>query len=1411
MKRFALILALTPAPVFAQTAQEEADKGFLVELIEDNLSGGTRSVNIRGFEGALSSQARIAELSVADSEGVWLTLSDVVLEWNRSALFTGVIDVQTLRAGRVVVARAPLSESSGPAAEAVPFALPDLPVSIQLGELSVDRLELGDSFVGEPIVAQIAGAASLGAGEGRFDLSAQRLDGSVGAFELSGDFANETRVLAINLDFSEGPSGIVARLIGLPGRPAVGFQLTGDAPLDDFTADLAISTDGVDRISGDFTLQQVEAGQGFRLDIGGDVTSMFAPEYQTFFGPDVGLFAQGLARSEGGFDLQTLDLSTQSLALQGSALINADGFPNRFDLTGQLADADGRDVLLPLAGTKTYVAGADLVLGFDASVSDDWDIDVTARNFDRDGVLIEELTLKGGGLIQAETGDITANLAYGATGLELDDAALSKALGTQVSGTFELTAAADAATRIDALTLQGAGLDVQAEAQIATDPALKIDSTILAGVADLSRFDDLAGIDLGGGGDLTLISTIQPLDGLYDLLLSGDTADLRTGIDQLDPLLAGAGTLSAKAVRDADGTRLEGLRIATDEAIVTANVTLTNDGGRAAFSVNLADISVSEPTLSGAARLNGTADLNADQAVDFDVELSTLGDVIAVDGTSTPTPDGRTLIADLSLNLAEAARFAPLAGRDIGGRVSGAGNIVLLADQTRFSTELTLDTTNLKTGTAQLDPLLAGDGTWALNLDRLGATRYRLSNLEGRTPWLDLSATATGDLDGAIDANVDLTLPTAARIAPGLPGALRLNAQVARDDDLASDVTATLSGSGTNLNLTAQVAPPDEGYAITGDLDVIAQSLRPFSRLAGRSLSGGITAQLSGSTLPDLSVLNADISADSTGLGIGIDAVDKLLRGTGRYSATLSRDGDQISVPAVSIRTPALSVSGQLESRGAQGDGTFNARLSDIGLFTDQLSGPVTAQGRADRRAGLWNIDVGAIGPGGLTANADGSVSDELRLNLDLDGAVPLGLANDILDPRRITGTARYNLQVRGPAALGSVSGTIETSGARLAVPSLAQALENIDATIRLQNSQAQLAVQADVQTGGSVTVNGPVSLDAPFNGDLTARLNRIKLKDPELYQTTLDGTIAVNGPLAGGARISGTLNLGETEVRVPSSGIGALGALPDVSHFGAPLPVRTTLNRANVQAPKAQAAAASTGADYPLNITVLAPNRIFVRGRGLDAELGGQLRLEGSTNAIVPDGQFSLIRGRLDILQQRFQLTEGSASLQGDFEPYIRLAATTEANTGTIIQIIVEGPASEPEVRFQSTPELPQDEVLSQLIFGRNLSDISPLQAVQLASAIGTLAGRGGGGIIDNVRQSLNLNEFDITTDDAGNAAVRAGAYVSENVYTDVTVSSDGSTEVNLNLDITDEITARGSVDADGETSVGIFFQRDY
>ena len=226
-------------------------------------------------------------------------------------------------------------------------------------------------------------------------------------------------------------------------------------------------------------------------------------------------------------------------------------------------------------------------------------------------------------------------------------------------------------------------------------------------------------------------------------------------------------------------------------------------------------------------------------------------------------------------------------------------------------------------------------------------------------------------------------------------------------------------------------------------------------------------------------------------------------------------------------------------------------------------------------------------------------------------------------------------------------------------------------------------------------------------------------------------------------------------------------------------------------------------------DLLINAPSRIFVRGRGLDAELGGRLRLTGTTAAIVPQGRFTLERGRFNILGKRLDLTEGQVSLQGAFDPYIRFIAETEA-AGSAIRIGLEGLASAPELTLTSSPELPQDEVLALLLFGRGITEISALQAVQLAGAIRTLSGRSNG-LSEGLRASIGVDDLDLSTNDEGETEARVGKYLSENIYTDVTVNTAGETQINLNLDVSRSITVRGRLNSDGGTGIGVYIERDY
>jgi translocation and assembly module TamB len=206
MRRLLLPLAFAATTGAALAQDDEArDRGFIVGLIEDNISAPGLSVRLDGFEGALSSEATLDRLAVSDDEGTWLVLEDVVLDWNRSALLRGRLEVEALTADLIRVERAPLPPegiAALPDAGASGFSLPDLPVSIDVDRISAARIELGEPLIGQAVALSLQGSARLADGSGALALEATRLDGPRGVFDVELAFDAETEALAVDVAVS---------------------------------------------------------------------------------------------------------------------------------------------------------------------------------------------------------------------------------------------------------------------------------------------------------------------------------------------------------------------------------------------------------------------------------------------------------------------------------------------------------------------------------------------------------------------------------------------------------------------------------------------------------------------------------------------------------------------------------------------------------------------------------------------------------------------------------------------------------------------------------------------------------------------------------------------------------------------------------------------------------------------------------------------------------------------------------------------------------------------------------------------------------------------------------------------------------------------------------------------------------
>ena len=1273
---FAALVFAVPMGRAQETDAERQDRGTITAFLEDNLSGAGRQVIIRDFKGALSSRATASQMTIADDDGIWLTLNDIVLDWNRAALLSGEVSINELTVDQVIVARKPRASATAPAPEAGGFSLPELPVSVRIDKIAANQVLLAEPVIGQAFTGTVAASLTLAGGEGKTSLTIQRTDdGPRADVALVAEYRAADRSLTLDLSAREAAGGIAATLLDLPGTPSVDLTVQGAGPLEDFAADLTLETDGQDRMSGRVTLLGGQDGaQRFAADFSGDVAPLFLPDYADFFGPEIILRAEGVREASGRIALSALDLSARSVRLSGQLSLAPNGTPEVFALTGNLADPSGDKVLIPGSGTTVRLQSATLDLGYDQRMGETWRAKITGQGLETSDGAVGGFFLNGSGRIAQVAGGqvVGGTVTSGLTDLRPMDAALAEALGPNVDfGARFWWTAASQELRLAGLSLAAGDVTLTGSGAISQPTkGLEVGGQANLRAADMARFSRLVGRTLSGAGTISLAGRGNVLGGDLDAQLGIDGQDLAIALAEVDGLLRGASSLSLDVLRDETGMQVRSFDVTTPAITAKGSGRITSTNATLALDFDLPDLAALGPSYSGAAR-------------------------------------------------GEARLDGPL-----------------MQQQARIDARFIGE--NLGFGQAELDRLLRG------------------------TTQLTVQADLAGD---------------AVQI-----GAL------------------TLEATGATARLEGRLAASGSDLSARVDLGNLAQVLPGFA--------GRIGADITASGTPEAA--RVTLAADATGLRVGQPDLDRLLAGASRLTGAVRLDQGTVRIEDLSLATSALDLTAKARASGGGRDLDLVARLSNLGLLLPDFPGPVTVQGRALEDALGYGVDLTGTGPGAIIGRISGRIDNNFRrVNLRIDGTAQAGLANPFIGPRIISGPLTIALQVNGPPALSSVSGRIALANGRLADPNLPFTFQDLSAGIDLSGGQARIDARSSISTGGSVDVGGTVGLSAPYASDLRIGLVGVVVRDPQLYETRANGTLTLSGPITGGAMISGRIALPETELRIAPTGLGAGGYLPGLRHVNEPAAIRTTRQRAGLLNDGA-GQTASGGRPFGLDILISAPNRQFIRGRGLDAELGGELRITGTSADVVPTGAFNLIRGRLDILGRRLVLTEAQLQLEGDFDPLLTVAASTVSD-GVTASVRIEGSASDPQVSFTSSPELPEEEVLAQLLFGRRLETLSAFQAVQLAGAVATLAGRGGDGLVSRLRQGFGLDDLDVQTNDAGDAQLTAGKYLSENIYSEVVVEQNGKSQINLNLDLSDSLTIKGAVGADGNTGIGLFFKKDY
>ena len=591
------IIALAALP-FAAAAQE-SDKDFLTRFLEDNLSSAGRIVTITGFQGALSSRATMTEMTIADDQGIWLTVRDVTLDWSQSALLSGQIVIDEFSAGDIVLERVPQGDT-GPTLAARSFAVPDLPVSIDVRTIAARHIALGPAVLGQAVEGQLTAAMLLAGGEGTASLDLTRTDaGPAGQFHLAAAFERDTGHLDLSLSATEGAGGVAVSLLGVPGAPSAELVIEGSGPAAEFAADVSLKTDGVTRLAGRVAMTTNADGPGFTADLAGDPTPVFLPQYAVFFGPDVALHMAGQRFSDGHMELSEFSVTAQALALQGSLSLDADRVPLAFDLTGTVGLPEG-PVTLPLGENR--LEHGELSLKYDRATGDVWQGRASLQGLVATAFAADTVDLVGSGHIRREAGggSFDGVFDFDAKGLSMVDPGLARALGTALTGQATMTWASGGALAVSDLSLTGAGFDLKTTGTIGNvAEGLTLTGTAVGTIDDLTPWSTLAGRDLAGAARFDLAGTGNLLTGFADVTGAVRGTRIVTGLTMLDGLLAEDSAVTLSLRRDEAGTTLRDLNLAAKGVTASLAGQITPDKVDLAGDLAVTDLAVLGPGFGG--------------------------------------------------------------------------------------------------------------------------------------------------------------------------------------------------------------------------------------------------------------------------------------------------------------------------------------------------------------------------------------------------------------------------------------------------------------------------------------------------------------------------------------------------------------------------------------------------------------------------------------------------------------------------------------------------------------------------------------------------------------------------------------------------------------------------------------------
>lgn len=1311
-------------------------------------------INVEGLQGDLFSDFRLKRVTVTDEKGVWLEAADVHVDWSYWPLLARRFHAKDISVGQIRLIRRPVLEP--PTEPGGPQAL-----SIDIDRFSAD-VELLEDFSKEYGRWALSGDAAIprrGVKTARVNAASLSRKGDY--LRLIAAFGGGPQNLRVDLRASEAQGGPIAGALGYsPDQP-----FSAVAVVNGEVVNVAVRT-------GSFTPLLVQGRYG---DAGARVSG-----YADFSGSDLlAPFVERIGRAARfGFAMAP---DAQRAGVQGVAWrLYADNI--RSSARGLIRTSDNsapdgvnlevttpsltRLLGAPLAGPAAYTG----VFKGDAKT---WSLQGSASLLNADVASYRAARVSGPLNIAADKGrfDITTDLrAAGGSSAGIVGALLGSAPRIQLQG----SRLADGAMLLKKIDARGQGLILTGSGGRSLKGGLSFNGQ--AALTDLSRIRPGA---RGAFSGPVRAASARP-GAPWTLNFDGRGSRMAIGMEELDRLLGQAprlelaGSLKGGVV-SIDRGELTGAagRVGAKGLIEGSALRLALDwNAHGPFGVGPAAI---DGAMSGDGALTGTlAQPRADLRAAFDKVAAgglvlTGADLVLSFRKGADASDGRIVLTSGSnYGPARASGSFHLGGPRLrltdvdlnAGGVTARGDIAL-SSNVPSSADLTF--------TARQGAFLAsGEASGRVRLTEGGGDQKAVLDITGRNVRLTGQAWTVRTLalkgQGTLER---LPFSLAADVGGAAPVQFNGTGEYSRQGEAQS---VTLRGGGRVRDIAFTTRAPAV-VALSGDGRVARLDL---------GVGGGV---LTGELKQDKQ--SSAIHADLTNVELGSLAPDLRGRVTGQVS--LQGQGDSLRGSANVDLRRLRSID---SPRGLAVDGALNAELSESVLrLRAQAHNGTEVQASAD-----------------ITLPVEGSAVP-LRLAIartrDMSGQVAIQGQVQPLWDLLMGGAQSLSGQVNGRATLAGtlnaprLTGRLDLNQGAFRDSATGLRLESLVLASRFDDNRAVIErFEAADGVKGVVVGSGDIGLRQGSPSTLRLELTRFRIIDNDIAEARANGRLTAVRGADGNIQLSGALDIDDAEISpdLPgSTGIVKMDVVEINRPGGDPVEVEQK----------------KRGPQIGLNLN-LTGRQIHVRGRGLNVELVADARVRGVIAQPQLSGTANVVRGDYEFAGKRFVFDDrGSVTLSTD-PARIRLNLEAVREDPALTAVIkVTGTAAAPKIELTSTPALPQDEILSQVLFGRSAAQLSAFEAAQLASAVASLAGGGGFDVIGNLRELAGLDRLSFSGE-ASSLTVAGGRYITDDVYLEVIGGGAGGAAVNVEWQVRRNLAVSSKFGGEGDASLSVRWRRE-